>query len=66
MQKTPLWSKILIIGGLLLLAGLVFVLKGSPTSSVASSKPADLPEAQLERALADGKTYISFLPLYDM
>jgi thiol-disulfide isomerase/thioredoxin len=60
MYKTSLWPKILITSSLLLLVGLVLVLKGSSTTRFASSKPAELPETQLERALADGKPTLAF------
>jgi len=60
MKITSLWPKILIISSLLLIAGLVLVLKGSPNASVASSKPTELPETQLEHALASAKPTLAF------
>jgi thiol-disulfide isomerase/thioredoxin len=60
MKKTPLWSQVLIITSLLLLAVFVMVFKRSPGPGPVSSKPSDLPKAQLERALADGKPTLAF------
>jgi thiol-disulfide isomerase/thioredoxin len=60
MKKTPFLSQVLIITGLLALAVFVLVVKGSSSSGSVSSKPTDLPEAQLQRALAGAKPTLAF------
>ncbi len=60
MKKTPSCTQVLIITGLLALAVFVLVVKGSSSSGPVPNKPTDLPEAQLQRALANAKPTLAF------
>jgi thiol-disulfide isomerase/thioredoxin len=60
MKKTSFLSQVLIITGLLVLAVFVLVVKGSSSSDSVPNIPTDLPEAQLQRALASAKPILAF------
>jgi hypothetical protein len=60
MKKKSFWSQVLIITSLLLVAVFVMALKRSSSPDSVAPKPSDLPEVQLERALADRKPTLAF------